>query len=123
MKVRALSRSTGRYQEAEAAFQQARDLGSDSTTGDLGLGQMYLLQGNSERALPLLERQSRKNSNNLFWLACVYSAHGDKDKALAAMQEALQLGFRDFAAIDASPALAPLRSGPRFQQLTGHYRR
>ena len=93
----------GRYQVAEAAFQQARDLGSDSATGDLGLGQMYLLQGNSERALPLLEKPSGKNSNNLFWLACAYSARGDKDKALAAMQGALQLGFRDFAAIDASP--------------------
>jgi eukaryotic-like serine/threonine-protein kinase len=113
----------GRYQEAETAFQKARDLGSDSTTGDLGLGQMYLLQGNSERALPLLEKQSKKESNNLFWLACAYSAHGDKDKALATMQEALQLGFRDFAAIDASPCFSALRSDPRFQQLTRRYRK
>ncbi len=113
----------GRYQEAEAAFQQARDISPSSTIPDLGLGQMYLLQGNSERALPLFEKQTRKSGNDLFWLACAYSAHGDKDKALAAMQEALQLGFRDFAAIDASPALAPLRSNPRFQQLTQRYRR
>jgi eukaryotic-like serine/threonine-protein kinase len=113
----------GRYQEAEAAFQQARDISPSSTMSDLGLGQMYLLQGNSERALPLFEKQTRKSGNDLFWLACAYSAHGDKDKALAAMQEAFQLGFRDFAAIDASPALAPLRSNPRFQQLTQRYRR
>jgi eukaryotic-like serine/threonine-protein kinase len=112
----------GRYQEAEAAFQQARDIGVSSTVPDFGLGQMYLLQGNSVRALPLFEKQSRKSGNNLFWLACAYSAHGDKDKALAAMQEALQLGFRDFAAIDASPALAPLRSDPRFQQSVRSYR-
>jgi serine/threonine protein kinase/Tfp pilus assembly protein PilF len=113
----------GHYQEAEAAFQQARDISPSSTMPDFGLGQMYLLQGNSERALPLFEKQTRKSGNDLFWLACAYSAHGDKDKALAAMQEALQLGFRDFAAIDASPALAPLRSNPRFQQLTQRYRR
>jgi tetratricopeptide (TPR) repeat protein len=112
----------GRYQEAEAAFQQARDISPSSTMSDLGLGQMYLLQGNSERALLLFEKQNRKSGNDLFWLACAYSAHGDKDKALAAMQEALQLGFRDFAAIDASPALAPLRSDPRFQQFVRSYR-
>jgi non-specific serine/threonine protein kinase len=112
----------GRYQEAEAAFQQVRDISPSSTMADLGLGQMYLLQGNSERALLLFEKQNRKSGNDLFWLACAYSAHGDKDKALAAMQEALQLGFRDFAAIDASPALAPLRSDPRFQQFVRSYR-
>jgi serine/threonine protein kinase/Tfp pilus assembly protein PilF len=113
----------GRYQEAEAAFQQVREASPSSTTADFGLGQMYLLQGNSERALPLLEKQSRKSSNEVFWMACAYSAHGDKDNAMAAIQLALQLGFRDFAAIDASPALAALRSDPRFQQLMQRYRR
>ena len=113
----------GRYQEAEAAFQQVREASPSSTTADFGLGQMYLLQGNSERALPLLEKQSRKSGNEVFWMACAHSAHGDKDKAMAAIQLALQLGFRDFAAIDASPSLAALRSDPRFQQLVQRYRR
>jgi serine/threonine protein kinase len=107
----------GRYQEAEASFERARVTGSGSTMPDFGLGQMYVLEGNPERALPLLEKQGRKESIALFWLASAYSAHGDKDKALTAMQEALQLGFRDWAAIDASPALAALRSDPRFQQM------
>jgi serine/threonine protein kinase/Tfp pilus assembly protein PilF len=112
----------GRYQEAEAAFQHGRELNPGSTMSDFGLGQMYLLEGNPERALPLLEKEGRKESTTLFWLACAYSAHGDKEKALSAMQQALRLGFRDWAAIDASPALAALRSDPRFQQLLRSYR-
>ena len=86
----------GRYQEAEAAFRQAKELSPASMIPDFGLGQMYLLQGNSERAVALLKKQSRKSGNNLFWLACAYSAHGEKDNALAAMREALQHGYRDF---------------------------
>jgi tetratricopeptide (TPR) repeat protein len=112
----------GRYQEAEAAFQQAKEISPSSITPDFGLGQMYLLKGDSERALFFLEKQSKKSGNELFWLACAYAAHGDKDNALATMRESLRLGFRDFAAIDATPALAPLRSDPRFQQFLHTYR-
>jgi hypothetical protein len=38
------------------------------------------------------------------------------------MQVALDKGFRDFAAIDASTALASLQSDPRFQKLLRRYR-
>jgi hypothetical protein len=38
------------------------------------------------------------------------------------MKKALNLGFRDFRAIDASPHLATLRADPRFQQLIRRYR-
>lgn len=116
----------GRYQEARVAFEKAKELCPTSPTSVLGLGQLYLAQGDSERAVGLLEKaasQSPKAAIFLFWLASAYSAHGDRDKALATMGKAFNLGFRDFAAIDASPHLATLRSDPNFQQLMHKYRK
>jgi len=70
-----------------------------------------------------LKRSSwRKTAIDQYWLSAIYSAKGDREKALAAMQEAFKLGFRDFAAIDGSPYFASLRSEPRFQQLLRQYR-
>jgi len=46
-----------------------------------------------------------------------------KEKALATLQKALNAGYRDFAAIDASPYFSSLRWDPRFQQLTRRYRK
>jgi hypothetical protein len=39
------------------------------------------------------------------------------------MKKAFDVGFRDFAAIDASPHVARLRADPRFQQLIRSYRK
>jgi TolB-like protein/Flp pilus assembly protein TadD len=113
----------GRYDEARVAFEKARELSPTSTIPLLGLAQLYLAQGNSERAVGLLEKVNLKAGTALFWLACAYSAHGDRDKALATMKRAFDLGFRDFTAIDASPHLAMLRADPRFQQLVREYRK
>jgi TolB-like protein len=113
----------GRYDEAGAAFEAAKELSPTSWIPLLGLAQMYLAQGNSERAVGVLEKVSSKTTLVPFWLACAYSAHGNRDKALSAMKKAFDLGFRDFAAIDASPHLATLRADPRFQQLMRNYRK
>ncbi|MGE5327608.1 MAG: tetratricopeptide repeat protein, partial [Deltaproteobacteria bacterium] len=113
----------GRYEEARVAFEQAIQLSPNSPTPVLGLGQLYLAQGDSERAVGLLEKLSPKSAILLFWLASAYSAHGDRDKALATMKRAFDAGFRDFAAIDASPHLAALRDDPRFRQLIREYRK
>ena len=48
---------------------------------------------------------------------------GDRDKALATLRDALLHGYSDFASLDASPTLAPLRADPRYQQLLKSYRR
>jgi tetratricopeptide (TPR) repeat protein len=113
----------GRFDEARAAFEKVKELSPTSTIPLLGLAQLYLAQGDSERAVALLEKVGSKAAIALFWLASAYSAHGDRDKALATMKKALDLGFRDFAAIDASPYLAALRADPNFQQLTRKYRK
>jgi len=114
----------GRFQEAGAAFQHAEDVGS-SGNANIGWAQLSLAQGNYDQALAYMSKRmsnGKKVAINDYWLAAIYSAKGDKDKALAAMQEAFQLGFRDFAAVDSSPYFANLRSDPRFQQLLRRYR-
>jgi serine/threonine protein kinase/Tfp pilus assembly protein PilF len=112
----------GRYPEAMTAFQHARELSPTSPTADLGLAQVYLAQGNSERAVSVLQKQPGA-AINLFWLSSAYAAYGDKEKALATLQKTFNAGYRDFAALDASPYFSALRSDPRYQQLVQRYRK
>jgi serine/threonine protein kinase/TolB-like protein/cytochrome c-type biogenesis protein CcmH/NrfG len=113
----------GRHQEAISAFQHVRELSPTSPTADLGLAQVYLAQGNSEQAVLLLSKQNTRAAINRFWLSSAYAAHGDKEKALYMLERAFTAGYRDFAALDASPYFSQLRSDPRFQQLLQRYRR
>jgi eukaryotic-like serine/threonine-protein kinase len=112
-----------RYQEAIAAFEHARELDPTSFWADLGLGQVYLAQGESGKAVDVLLKRIRPAGINYFWLSAAYAAHGDKEKALATLQKAFELGFHDFAALDASPYFSSLRGDARFQQLTQKYRK
>ena len=113
-----------RYQEAATAFQRANELGS-SRYENLGMAQLALAQANYDEALKYLsaETDAKKTTIDQYWLAAVYSAKGDKDKSLAALQQALQTGFRDFAVLDSSPYFANLRSDPRYQKLVAQYRK
>jgi TolB-like protein/Flp pilus assembly protein TadD len=111
----------GRYDEALTALKSGKDLSPNSPILDLGMGQVYLAKGDAARALPYFQKSS-KSAVNQFWLASGYSANGDQDKALAAMKLSLTEGFRDFAAIDASPYLAGLRGDARFQGILASYR-
>ena len=113
-----------RYQEAAVAFQRAKELGS-SRYENLGMAQLALAQASYDEALKYLlaETDAKKTTIDQYWLAAIYSAKGDKDKSFAAMQQALQTGFRDFAVLDASPYFANLRSDPRYQKLIAQYRK
>jgi len=114
----------GRYQEAMAAFDHVRELSLSAPQVALGQGQVYLAQGYYDRAVVVLSKLSKSRSAiNLFWLSSAYAAQGDKQKGLAALQQALNAGYRDFAALDASPYFSQLRSDPRYQRLINRYRR
>ena len=111
----------GRYDEANKAFERAAELG-DVHFEDLGLAQVYLAQGNYDvAAARLLKGGEPKDAIGSYLLSAAYAAKGDKVKALAELQKTFNLGYRDFAAIDASPYFASLRPDPRFQQLIRHY--
>ncbi|MFY9733417.1 MAG: protein kinase [Candidatus Acidiferrales bacterium] len=113
-----------RYQEAATAFQRAKELGS-SHYESLGMAQLALAQANYDEALKYMSGTTdiKNTTIDQYWLAAIYSAKGDKDKSLAALQQALQTGFRDFAVLDASPYFANLRSDPRYQKLVAQYRK
>jgi TolB-like protein/Flp pilus assembly protein TadD len=113
-----------RYQEAEVAARRAGQIG-DKTYENMGMTQISLAQGNWEQAVSYGLRLSggSKTAMNCYWLSAAYAGKGDKDKALASLQEALKLGYGDFTALDSSPYFASLRDDPRYKQLLGQYRK
>jgi tetratricopeptide (TPR) repeat protein len=116
----------GRYDEAIAAFEQARALSPTSSTPDSGIVQVYLARKEYDRALQVFLRvpeKVRNTSLQAFLASSIYAGRGEREKSLAELQKALENGYRDFAAIDASPHLAALRSDPRLQQLLRRYQR
>jgi tetratricopeptide (TPR) repeat protein len=84
---------------------------------DLGLGQVYLAQGDYEQAVAILTKIALSAAINYFYLSEAYAARGDKEKALATLQKAFESGFQDFAVLDASPYFSSLRADPRFRQM------
>ena len=112
-----------RYAEAIAAFEHARELNPTSSYLDLGLGQVYLAQGDYDKAVAALSKNFRPTGIDYFWLATAFAARGDREKALDTLQKAFDAGFHDFAALDASPYFSALRTDPPFQQLTQRYRK
>jgi len=112
-----------RYPEAIAAFEHSRELDPTSFWADLGLGQVYLAQGDYDKALAALSKNVRPSGISLFWLSAAYAAHGDKEKGLATLQKAFEAGFHDFPALDSSPYFSSLRADPRFQELMQRYRK
>jgi serine/threonine protein kinase/Tfp pilus assembly protein PilF len=113
-----------RYQDAAVAFQRANELGS-ADYANLGMAQLALAQSNYDEAIKYMSKRdaTKKTTMDQYWLAAIYSAKGDKDKSFAAIQRALETGFRDFAVLDSSPYFANLRSDPRFQKLLQQYRK
>ena len=111
-----------RYTEAAAAFHRSFELGSNFYEA-MGMAQVALAQGNPDQAVAYMLRPHISDTAiGQYWLSASYAAKGDKDKALAALQKSFEQGFRDFAAVDASPYFNSLRSDPRYQQLVSRYR-
>ena len=112
-----------RYDEARAAFEQMRQIAPLANSANLGIGQVYLAQGEYDKALSAMSANFKPAGITYYWLGATYAAKGDRTKALETMQKAFQAGFSDFAALDNSPYFAALRMDPRFQQLIQRYRK
>lgn len=112
-----------RYPEAIASFERERELSPESFMADLGLGQAYLAEGDYDKAVAAMTEKIQPAAINYYWVSAAYAAKGDKERTLAALQKAFDMGFHDFAALDSSPYFSSLRADARFQQLTQRYRK
>jgi eukaryotic-like serine/threonine-protein kinase len=111
-----------RFPEAMAAFDRFEELNGNPDSVNLGRAQaLGAQQRYSEAVATMLKRVTPKSAISFYWLSSFYAGSGDKEKALAALQKSFDLGYRDFAAINANPAFSSLRDDPRFQQLRGRF--
>ncbi len=113
-----------RYQEAIAAFQQAKIASPSSSTPEFGLAQVYLAKGEPDQALSHFLKQSPESQRTpvvRIVLASIQAASKDNEAALATLRGALDAGYRDFAALDSNPYLEDLREDPRYRKLLQQY--
>jgi len=107
----------GRFAEAIAAQQKARD----AIVPPLAeLARDYALAGRAAEArqsLADLLAGAKRQYVSKYTIATVYAAMGDKDQALAQLEQAYQDRSQWFAFIKVDPEMDSLRSDPRFQNL------
>jgi serine/threonine protein kinase/tetratricopeptide (TPR) repeat protein len=112
----------GRYPEAMAAFDRCEELSGNSSGANFGRAQALSAQGHYSEAIAMMQKRGvPKSMIDTYWLSSFYAGNGDKVKALATLQKAFELGFRDFAAVQANPAFASLLNDPRYQQILNSF--
>lgn len=112
----------GRYPEAMAAFDRCEELYGNPGGANLGRAQALEAQKSYPEAIAtMLKRPVHKAGTDYYWLSSFYAGNSDKKNTLATLEESMELGFRDFAAIHAEPAFNNLRNDPQFQQLLQRY--
>ena len=89
------------------------------------LGDHYTQRGRITEGLKVDERLARLQPQNpmvFYNLACSYSLADEFDRAAAALEKALQLGYRDFAWLAKDPDLKKLRAHTAFDDLKAKIR-
>jgi tetratricopeptide (TPR) repeat protein len=108
-----------KYDQAFAAVQKLQQITEDRKAWLRPLGRLYARTGRQREALEItriLQVDPGNAGGHLFALAVIYSALGDRDRAIAALEEGVQTRSL-LPVVFMDPQLDPLRSDPRFQQL------
>jgi tetratricopeptide (TPR) repeat protein len=90
------------------------------------LGDHYTQRGRYVDGLKVDERLARLEPDNslvFYNLACSYSLTEQFDRAVTALENALKLGYRDFAWLAKDPDLRKLRQQPVYRNLEAKIRR
>ena len=82
-----------------------------------GLAYAYAMAGNKTELQGTLERLKQHPAHTFYGLAQVYTALGDKDRAISLLEKAYQERSNRMVHLKVDPALDPLRQEPRFKQL------
>ena len=112
----------GKNEEAREAFERALEQNPDFSSAHLGLAQYHLAGGATEAALNEINLFNRDTPLDYYYRAMIHADGGDVEAGFHNLQRSLETGFRDFAALDASPYLATLREDPRYRELLASYR-
>jgi len=84
------------------------------------LGDSYTRKGEYQKGLELdlsLSRICPENKMVRYNLACSYALTGQKEKAIQAIEQAVELGYRDAEHLRQDHDLDAIKSDPRFQAL------
>ena len=90
------------------------------------LGDHYTRRGQFRSSLKVDERLSRLDPANpmaFYNLACSYSLTGRFERAIAALEQALALGYRDFRWLARDPDLRELRQHPLYRGIAAKIRK
>jgi tetratricopeptide (TPR) repeat protein len=89
------------------------------------LGDGYTRRGRYEDGLKIDQRLAQISPDDSlvqYNLACSYSLTNRVDEALAALERALKLGYRDYKWLAEDPDLAKVRRHPHFQEIRAKLR-
>lgn len=89
------------------------------------LAYAYARMGSKTKAMPYIEKayKGRQTKSSEYGKACLYSLIGERDKALAHFEKALQLGFCQFVHIGNDTDLDNIRDTEKFKELLDEYQK
>ena len=108
----------GKYAEAVAAYNKAIALGLDTPSTQVYLGAASAHAGDRTRAQAVLQRlRSSKERVSAAELAILLTALGEKERAVASLEEAYRAHDIQLQYLGVEPGFDPLRSDQRFADL------
>jgi DNA-binding winged helix-turn-helix (wHTH) protein/TolB-like protein/Tfp pilus assembly protein PilF len=111
---------TGAWADAEAEFKKVRDLEGSASLALAGLGRVYARSGrraDAQRVADQLEHPVPPRYVPSVYIAAVYAAMGEKDKAIAFTRKAFDERSDYMIYLNADPWAEPLRGDPRLRQI------